>query len=263
MAYINARSKYGYPFSVSVEDKHRYYNGNEKTIPVYKENDQSNEGPGFCPFSSNFSYYNIGSEMKIAQGSADDERIGNKVYLKFVDITYGIFMQGDVLTTTFPHGTINDLFMRCRVMLVKFNKPMTSTDFAKWFQETYTYFRTVGVAGGGNKPLQSCHWNRLRESTEWTGNFKIIYDKKITLTRSKCMKFKDIHWTINRNTTYENTYNTATDDYLQNVYLLFIGPSCLRYDLDAISRDRVNAWTANYTNPLKVNMCMKYEYYDI
>lgn len=263
MAYLYAKSKYGKRFAVSVEDKHRYYNGDEKSIPVYKENDQSAEGPGFCPFSSNFTIYNIGSNMKIPQGNDENQRVGNKVYLKFADITYGIYMQGDVLTNTFPHGTINDLFMRCRVMLVKFDDVMTSGDLANWFQDTYTYFRTVGVAGGGNKPLQSVHWDKMRESTKWTGTFKIIYDKKITLTRSKCMKLKTIHWVINRNTTYENTYNDITDEDLKNVYLLFIGPSCIRYDLDAISRDRVNAWNTNYTNPLKVNMCMKYEYYDI
>lgn len=256
MAYIYAKSKGHRTFKVAVEDKHRYYNFNEKNIATYKE-DQTN-GAGFHPIANNFTYYGISDYMKLSPGTDEDQRVGNKVYMKFNDITYGIYMNGDILTTNFPHGTINDLYFRCRVMLVKFDRVMTSTDLANWFEQTFTYFRLIN-----NYPLQSVHWDKKRESTPWTGLFNIIYDKKITMGKSKSIKMKTIHWIINQNVNFDNTYNTITDESINNTYLIFIGPSCLKYDMDGISRDRLNTAATASVNPLTVNVCMKYEYYDV
>lgn len=269
MAYLYARNnKTHRKIKIDIEDKHKYYNHLQSpALNVYKENSNDSMGPGYHPIPNNFVSINLSDKVAIEQGSAEDERIGNKVFMKYFNITYGIHLYGASLITNFPHGTITNLNFKFRVMVVKFDQAMSTTDLSNWFNDTYTYFNLINVSGGNQVPLVSNQWDRLRESTKWTGSFKIMYDKKIALTNTKSTRLKSVNIPIcqNVNFSYNNSDGRSymTDENLQNIYFFIITPSCVRYDMDAISQDGIDRSSTGTSTIGYANFCMKYEYYDI
>ena len=262
MATIIAKSKYGKKFKVSVEDKHKYYNFDSQTIYLNKTSTGKAEDNGFNIGQNCVVAYNLSNNINIAQGTHDDERIGNKVYMKFIHFTYTLGLNGGSLITNLPHGDIADLFLRFRVMVVQFDDEKTEQQIVEWFRNTYIYFKNMTV-GGTTWPCQSVHQTKLRESTPYTGKFKILYDKKLKMGKKKTIKISNISIPIKQNINFENTNNKATDDNFKNIYAIFIGPCYNDVDTDSISSDKTYSFIAESVSLASINAVMKYEYYDI
>lgn len=261
MATIQARSKFGKNFKISVEDKHKYINFAIQPIRVNKLDSSKADDNGFCIGVSNLALFELTDNVTIAQGTAEDERIGNKVFMKFIHWTIDLWLDGNNLITNFPHGTLTDLFGRFRIMVVKFQDQMSEQDIVDWFKTTYIYFRKAGT--GDISLFQSVHQTKLRESTTYTGKFKIIYDKKIKMGRKKNVKMCNIPIKINQNLNFDNTTNHATDDNFKFIYGLVIGPCCNNLDLDAISAESARNFSTAYHDFAQVGGVIKYEYYDM
>lgn len=268
MATIRARSKYGKNFNVSVEDKHGYYNYPEQVIQINHTDKTGYPGDinnnGYCIGANNISLYDITRQITISQGSSESQRIGNKVYMKFLHFTYAISLIGDTLITHMNYGTNADMFMRFRVMVVKFADDMTITrnEIVNWFRATYIYFRNHTLTGGQVVPEQSIHQTKLRESTEYTGKFRILYDKKLKFGKKKTVKIANISIPIKQNLTFDNTNNTCTDGDFKNIFAIFIGPGCNELDVDAVGADKIYNWNTE-RNIANTRAVLKWEYYDM
>lgn len=269
MATIRAKSKYGKMFNVSVEDKHGYYNFPEQGIQINPNDKAGYPGDlnnnGECIGSNNISLYDITRQITISQGSSESQRIGNKVYMKFLHFTYAINLVGDTIITHLNYGTNADMFMRFRVMIVKFADDMTITrnEIVNWFRATYIYFKTKTLQNGSVVPIQSVHQTKLRESTEYTGKFKILYDKKIKMGKKKTVKISNISIPIKQNLTFDNTTNQCTDGNFNNMFAIIIGPSCNQLDLDCVGADKVYNWNGVTRYIANTKAVLKWEYYDM
>lgn len=262
MATIVARSKYGKKFKVSVEDKHKYFNFDSQTIYLNKTDVDKDSNNGFNIGTNCLVAYNLSTNVVIQQGTAEDQRVGNKVYMKFLHFTYSLGLSGASLTTNLPHGDLADLFLRFRVMVVKFENEMSSQQLVEWFRTTYIYFKTMTV-GALTWPCQSVHQTKLRESTPYTGRFKILYDKKLKMGKKKTVKVSNISIPIKQNLNFENTYNKVTDDTFKNIYAIFIGPCFNDIDTDSITSDKTYSFSSERVFLAGIHAVMKYEYYDI
>lgn len=268
MAKITAKSKYGKRFNISVEDKHGYYNFPEQTIAITSDDQQGYPGDinnnGNCIGADNISLYDITRQITISQGSNESQRIGNKVYMKFLHFTYAINLIGNTIITHLNYGTNADMFMRFRVMVVKFDDSMTITrnEVVNWFRATYIYFKMKTLTNGSMVPIQSIHQTKLRESTEYTGKFKILYDKKLKFGKKKTVKIANISIPIKQNLTFENTNNQCTDGSFKNIFAIIIGPGCNQLDLDAVGADKVYYWHTS-RNIANTKAVLKWEYYDM
>lgn len=266
MAYVWAKTKTGKPFKMGIEDKHKYYNFQDYYIYV-------NNNPGddanvsmdshnpYCINLHKLVSFDITHQFVVPQGTGESERVGNKVFLKFIDLTYYITLRGEPYINNFSHSQAIDSYYRFRVMVVQFDDYMTETNIADWFRETYTYMRTKAIHLT-TAPLQSVHTAKLRESTPITGTFKILYDKKTCLKKNKTVKMSTIRIPIKQNVNFENTNNKPTDESMKNIHLIVIGPCYNELDMDAISNDQLK--TATNDIALFNTACVaKFEYYDL
>lgn len=260
MAKIQARSKFGKKFNISVEDKHKYINFNTQPIRVNKPDGNKIDDNGFCIGVSNLTLFELTDNITITQGTAEDQRVGNKIFMKFLHWTYNIYFEGNSLITNFPHGTITDFYARFRVMVVKFETAMSEQDIVDWFKATYIYFKTAG--NNDNTIIQSVHQTKMRESTVFTGKFKILYDKKFKMGRKKSVKMSNVPIKINQNLNFDST-NHVTDETFKYIYGLIIGPCNNRLDMDAISSDSAARFSSEYKELATVGGVLKYEYYDL
>ena len=264
MAYIYARTKSGKGFKMGVEDKHVYKNLNDGVISINRYNQPANSyvnNNPFCITPYNVIHYGISENFLLTQGTDENQRVGNKVFLKFIHFTYSISMDGAKYIANLSHGQAIDSYYRLRIMVVQFDEPINSNDdIVDWFKATYTYMRNVAISGGGNVPIQSVHTAKLRESTSYTGSFRILYDKKTYLKRDKTVKMSTISIPIKQNVNFENTTNLPTD--LKNIYFIAIGPCNNELDMDCVSSDQ-SASFDSYLGLFNVHGVIKYEYYDL
>lgn len=261
MATIRAKSKFGKNFNISVEDKHRYINFNSQPIRVNLLDGTKVDDNGYCIGVSCLGLFELTDNITITQGTAEDQRVGNKVFMKFLHWTYDIYLKGDNLITTFPHGGICDLYLRFRAMVVKFNEQMSEQDIVDWYKATYIYFKTAGT--NNHTIVQSVHQTKMRESTPYTGKFKILYDKKFKMGRKKSVKMANVPIRINQNLNFDNTTNHATDENFKYIYGIIIGPCNNALDMDSISTDSVNRMGTIYKDVAEVGGVVKFEYYDM
>lgn len=261
MASIVAKSKFGKNFKISVEDKHKYINFPNQPIRVNKLDTTKTDDNGLCIGVSNLALFELTDNITIVQGTNEDERVGNKVFMKFLHWTIDLWLDGESLITNLPHGTLTDLYARFRIMVVKFQDQMSEQNIVDWFKTTYIYFKKAGT--NDTSIFQSVHQTKLRESTPYTGKFKIMYDKKIKMGRKKTVKMCNIPIKINQNLNFENTTNHATDDNFKYIYGLVIGPCCNQLDLDSISSESTMRFSTAYHEFAWAGGVIKYEYYDM
>lgn len=267
MAYIYARTKGSRKgFKMDIEDKHVYKNYTDYYIYVDKNPSDdalvslSTLNP-YCCNDHKVVAFDITNGFSVNQGTDEDERIGNKVFLKFMDLTYYITLRGGEYITSFSHGQSIDTYFRFRVMVVQFNETKTEAEIAEWFRNTYTYYRMKAIYQN-TVPFQSVHTAKLRESTPFTGTFKELYDKKTCLKKNKTVKMSTIRIPIKMNVNFDNTTNKPTDESMKHIYLIVIGPCCNELDMDAVSNDQTKTMTGD--SPLFNVACVaKYEYYDL
>ena len=153
-------------------------------------------------------------------------------------------------------------------MCVKFNSPLSTNaeaeNFADWYRKTFIYYRTVSVTGGAKMPVQSNWMDKIRNSSDYTGSFRILYDKKFSLSKFKTVKQKQINLPIKGNATFDNDTNQLSlNQELSNIYTFLIGPSNNWLDMDAISTGKTETLSLGYSSLFFYNANIKTIYYDI
>lgn len=180
------------------------------------------------------------NDTVIPQGTGEVGRIGNKVNIKGVNCSMVVSMSPSNLITYFGHGELTDLEFKLRVIAVKFNKPLTDDriELAEWFRETFIYTR-VTTGTGINPICQSVWTDKLRDSTKYTGSFKILKDKKFTLSKAHSSTQFNFNLGLNREVNFENTTNKPTvEQKFNNIYIFVVGPCWYETDMDTVSRSK-------------------------
>lgn len=258
-AFINVKKYNGKGFKCPVEDKHKYHNYTLDDKELKSSSMNGGDGSG-CTFSDyTFAFDYLSDKFKLAMGYTDDSRIGNKVFLKFADLTYSINLSFDS-SLTLPDYKMCDFWGRFRVMVVKFDQAMTDTLIKDWLRNTFVY-----ITSNSTYNLQSCHQSKMRESTEWTGRFKILYDEKFKIDKKNSVKFDTIHIPFSKNITFTSSSSTAPKDYdINYIYAIYIPPAWIKIDWDyETAKMFANTSASTKYKIANVNSCLKFEYYDM
>lgn len=264
--YITAHNK-GKKITIPLEEKHIYYHqsGSAETNIVVKKSDTTTSPYyGYTVNSANIRLLFNTNNISISQGTGEDERIGNKIAIKAIDLTTYIYLLGSTIINNInPIEGVTTSF-NFRIMCVKFQDIMSTTQIADWYQKTFIYYRLVSVGDASYIPFQSNWMDKLRESTAFTGSFKILYDKKFTLGKNHTSTQMNISLPIKYNVNFDNTSNNPTDNQeINNIYCFLIGPSNNFLDMDSVSCYRFENGDDATTGIAYMNTNIKVKYYDM
>lgn len=243
---------------IKIEEKHRYDHAvtvsTEEGIKVGKQDStvavDSGNPNGYGINNANIYLLHNSNNLYIKQGTAEDERIGNKVNIKSIVMTLYIHSNPQTFINNYydAQRVMCPFRFNFRVMTVKFENQMSRTDISRWFRETYIYYRTVSITGGVSFPYQSNWMDKLRESTPWTGQFKILFSKKFQITDTHSQTQLNITIPIKGQVNFDNTSNNPTSNqYTSNIYTFLIGPSNNDLDMDMLSCDQTQTITPSAT----------------
>lgn len=254
---------------IKIESKH-FYSNPYQSLYIYRptnnvQNQEANNG-------YNISSRNVwvawkSNNVTIPQGTGEVGRIGNKVNIKGVNCSMIVSLTPTNLINYFGHGDLVDLEFKFRIMAVKFNKPLNddTVDLADWFRETFIYTR-VQTGTGIGVLCQSVWTDKLRDSTKYTGSFKILKDKKFTLSKSHSSTQFNFNLGLNREVNFENDNNRPTvEQKFNNIYIFVISPCWYELDMDTISRSGALSITEGQGQVSLFNLAanIKTIYYDM
>lgn len=264
--YINAYRR-GNRISIPVEEKHLYKNGftatNIKTYTTTPPQQNYLDTEDVVQISQL-------NDIVFRQGVEVSQLVGNKIFLKDIAITLNVRASASLMSVIHSGSPAIDYFSNCRVMVVQFDDDLdiNDTEFCDWFRTTYIYYGSETI-GGQVVPIQSVHQNRMRESTPWTGRFKILKDIPFKVTKEKsslAMSFtldfkKDL--TLMPSSAGSVNFVPVNDDF-KHIYLYFLGPGNYSIDNDAMTAKNL----AQYDGGVQVSMFeiaynIKYTFYDI
>ncbi len=128
-----------------------------------------------------------------------------------------------------------------RFMVIKWNPYLnqaapTETDVANWYYRTFVYYtNTVEDPDNDHYNLPSAHCNLMRMSTEYTGTFQIVADKRFWLTADKPRV--EISWQVplNERATFDPESQEAGAP-ITPVYSICIIPPFSYGDFDSVTR---------------------------
>lgn len=255
---------------IKIEEKHLYQHAvsvdTEGSLNVFMPDSTASSDivVGYGVNNQNIAVLHNSNNLTISQGTAEDQRVGNKINIKSISLTLYVRFETANLIAYFSHGQMIDTYFNFRLMSVRFNEPMSTTELARWFRQTFIYYRHVSISGGEKYPFQSNWMDKLRESTPWTGSFSILYDKKFQLKKSKSVKQMNINIPLSGNVNFDNTSNKPTDNQqFCNVYTFLIGPSNVYLDMDAVSTDKCLNLAVPYRTLFDFQANVKTIYYDV
>ena len=193
-------------------------------------------------------------------------------------------------------GFCDNFYANFRIMLVKFTEPLIDSQgvgdnedtwyttgsanatsvkglLAEWFNQSRIYLDSTANYDNQNQSglylnqcVQPVYTDSLRNSSIWTGKFKVLWDEKVKLTKSNPSLYFDKTFTINQNVNLVGTTGgyKISGDTLKNTYLFIIGPTCLAYDVDGYTYKYMASQNApSSTNLAHVDLNTKITYYDI
>lgn len=255
---------------IKLEKKHIYYNGTTtfylyKPVGATEGAGNADASRGYCTTTGNVELlYDTSLNTLIQQGTHEDQRIGNKINIKGVNMTLALNLTGANLIARLSHGEFIDFETHWRLMAVKFKSPLNDpeTDLAEWFRDTFIYYNL-----SSQNPLipnQSNWMDKLRDSTKWTGKFRILKDMKFVLGKSHTMTQLNFNLGFNKNVNFDNTSNVPTNEQsFSNIYIFIISPSCNYTDVDQISQDKLKNLAEAQTEIARVRYNVKTIYYDM
>lgn len=243
--------------SIPIEDKHQYYDTYYQ--PGYLLKLDQTTGAGLQPRQDNIIHVFDTNRIKIAQGTDEDQRIGNKVMLKTIQTNINFRFLPLTLITDFGHGDLINLYMKFRLMTVHFDDSMTRADIAEWFRATYM---PTAYGDGDITMVMSNQVQNLRESTPYTGKFKIIHDTVFSLSKDKCNLNTSLLLKPNKQITFNDTNDITNEDF-QNTYTFIITPSFNEMDMDPVSSDRLDHYATSVCNLFSLTANTKITYLDV
>lgn len=254
MSFTIKARKGNYTLNIPIEEKHKYFNAFfTLQWKAYTQNSQD--------FLTQYDVILLhdSNNLSLVAGTGDDNIIGSKIQVKRIDYTFFFRLEHEIITDHIPHDGTNSFFENCRVMVVHFDNAMTAGSIADWFKKSYIYYGLSNI-----DPVQSCHQNRLRESSDYTGKFKILYDIPFKMTLNESVKQMSFHLEPRKNLTFES--GTLTNEDFKNTYAFLLGPANYSIDTDARTFELVHRAVFNNIqnmNNISGGVNVKYTFYDL
>lgn len=258
--YVKARGK-GSSINMPIESKHKYKNG-QGTLPVYPF-----VGTGSSAVlrhgRSPTDLYLLNDMYDMSQNLVSSGQLTNlKVFLKSCLISFNVSFVPAYLFTFYDKSIWGDpAFLKFRVLTVQFDEAKTQTDILSWFRQSFVYDYTFT-----SEEVLSCHEKTLRESTRWTNQFKILFDKSFTLNSlSNPVVHVQTELKFNKNVTYNtgssNSLVTSDDLY---IYTFILGPGNYSTDINAeCSAKLAQTEGSDPIAALQISGFSKLTYYDL
>lgn len=321
MSYYVKAYKGRNKLNIPVEEKHKYYSSISDheyydLNPVSSETTSNlslimyqsgmSSGAGYqAYYDSNLNrncmvLWNGNTQMNISQGTAEDQRIGDKIYLKSLQMLINIQLKQPALkffnsetfdSTKFSsvigsnYYTFQDILsgesitpakFKFRLMLVRFeDTDFQDTSINDWFNTTFVPQYYIGQYINDSAAAVTNQSKMLRESTVYTGKFKILADRSFTLNSKKGHKFVKFDWNFKQNLTL-NDNNVPTNDDFKGLRLLLFGPALMISDINGIAFSKMaefwekSAGQSNaailrgyVSHAFTVQMNKKFTYYDM
>lgn len=316
MSYTIKAYKKGSKLSIPVEDKHKYdtqaqahdYYTFEPTVPQIRLSlipytaAFSNLGANGYGAVWNINKHNLevlwgGDLFGTTAGTSVEQRIGNKIYLKDMTMLINIYMTEsakrffnceyvnytDINTDGVSlNGFTNHLKeegetpckFKFRMMLVKFDEITDQAYIADWFNTIYVPQYYAGT--GTTMPAVTNQSRMLRESTDYTGKYDILWDRAFSINSKKGHKFINFNWSFKRNLTADSTTGGVTDDDFKKLRLIIFSPTLLVNDMNGIAYSKLSDYmekTVSLGNAatlrnwildaFHIQTNIKYKFYDI
>lgn len=270
MAYKLYAKKGKKTMPIKLEKKHIYYNSGTtcylyKPVSAAQGATDTNSSRGYCVTEGNLeTLFDTNFNVVIPQGTREDQRVGNKINIKGINMTLQINLSSDQLIANLSHGEFIDFSLNWRIMAVKFKKRLTDPekDLAQWYRDTFIYYSLQSAS-----PLiynQSNWMDKLRDSTPWTGQFKILKDKKFVMGKTHTNTQFEFNLGFNKDVNFENTNDIpTTDQSFSNIYIFVISPSCNYTDMDQITENKLKNLGVSQIEIARVRANTKIIYYDM
>ena len=188
-------------------------------------------------------------------GRAPAGRTTNKCMLSSISIHGVLHAATDVLRIT-PFGLASELTNETtqyptnkvftsawRFMVIKWNPYLnqsqpTQQDIFLWFYHTFVYYGEYALETDEQPNKPSAHCNLMRMSTDYTGTFQIIADKRFWLTADKPRV--EISWQVplNERATFDPDATDAVPPVTPLYSVVIIPPFSLD-DFDQITREYI------------------------
>ena len=256
---------------IQIEDKHTYNSSNFVVYGARFDNQASNINNDF---NNNRGLVKYMSPTYPSNGTDENNRIGRKIYTSSlctegfiklynvmdntnVNTIYDVYtyhnsdeytlLAGAVSPQSAPFNTNEqNLDVSIRHMIVAFDiENKTDLELSQYLYDWFTkiYIQT------GTYNLSSNRTQMLRESTQYTGEFRILFDKVHHLTlKNPIVHYKEV-------LPYKKTFNFDGTGNLQptnkKVYELFIGPTNIYIDYGSFS---IGQWIENNNGALSPNI---------
>lgn len=258
-------------------------------------------------------------QLSIKQGTGSRERIGDKVFLKTVQIMINLSASqkwftelnplknkrnttittfrptayttssgtaGTISTTTHDATLYNEInwrqnhkqWAKFRVMIVRFNDLTDQESSSESSLKEYiqNWFNTIFVPSmiipndtfADEQPVYkdimvvSNQSKMLRESTNYNGKYKIIYDQMIELNNMDTNKFITIKLDPKMNLTFKDD-NTPTAEKYNDVYGFIIPPTFYKMDMDTCTYQAIETMESSAVPIASFSTNIKFTYYDI
>lgn len=268
MSYYIKAHKGMNSLSIPVEEKHLYKNIAPTFIKQSQFHIESSGSPsslqdGYVVTNNNVQSVWDTNAFVLSQGTSAQSRIGDKVMLKSVKFDFNLSFdyryQKELIMTNY---VTMPTWAKYRLMIVHFDQSMTNSDIARWYRFTYV----PDSVTGDSSLVMSNQCQTLRESTTYTGKFKILHDQIIELTTNMNQsKHIVISLKPHKNITFNSSGDPTNDDFI-NTYCFLIKPSYYQVDMDPVTYDKISV--ASTVTPALVHFAqmsgfIKYTYYDI
>lgn len=288
-----------------------WYGGNTNSASLYKAGYRPITQSANILYNSTGDNNDINQPWRWKQGSGAQEVIGDKIMIKSVNFHYEFtlnekpflytpsadldFEAGHNQTTQNPiiinDSATNESFQAIknqswrrdyRLQVIHFEQDLPTTNsgikefLAKWFSCTYVpqrIYNSPDWDDWGYTSMMSNKVQMLRESTPYTGKFKIIKDIQFSLSDTKPYQIIDFQLDPKKqvnlvpNEVNGIDYLEISNDWWLNTLVVLWNPMNYDIDMDPLSGQALKniEYTSGYTNFEigKITYSIKLTYYDV
>lgn len=240
----------------------------------------------------NYAWQNNGTDLfqinmpyeGISHGTSDKQRKSDRIYAYSltlrVHLDFSKYLKGPSdYTGQLPFDAKD--FIKCRVMCIEFDSytyynydpvSLNTSDTFKnvvkwWFRQTRlpydqrTFNQTTQLMDYQKSVYDSVsvHSDMLRVTTKWNGHYRILYDKKLTLTGRQTRVNLNMNIPLKRTILYDDSGNQAQP--LLGPYITWVIIPPLNADYDVSPRLKTLFETEHSTTGAKINLIDRASYW--
>lgn len=211
-----------------------------------------------------------------AIGNGHSARKSNRITVSSIRVKMTFQMNGEFLlrfhwlaTQSYQIGQYTKvplnptMFLKCRLFLISVDDDieMTREKLFNWFYSTHCLYRYPTVDEVLNGPSvstittapgpTSVHSSVLRTTTDWTGKFNVLADRKFTIRPTKPQFDIDMTIPLRKEYVFDEKYDETSELLYPKLYLFILPPLSYEVDVDPYTAAYAKSTAADQTfNPI-------------